>query len=199
MPIDYRNLCIDLFGTDNVDRLKEIAEDVKNRNPRNAGRKKAFTLDQVDELRRQQASGMTTKELAAKYGVSRQLVSKYIHMDEPIDEGYTMRIKYMFRNVTCTVIDIDFLHEEVKIKNYTNDILHRAFGANEHPTWDDFEVFIRERCFPETRGNAKDILKALNIANYDPLQIVEKTNGRLADDDMWMDFSYYPMEVRKHA
>ena len=80
------------------------------------------------------------------------------------------------------------------IQNKTKDMLHRAFGVIENPTWNDFEMFLKDRCFSSTRGNAKEILKELQLTSYDPLQIVEKTRGRTAEDNMWLKFNYYPME-----
>ena len=74
----------------------------------------------------------------------------------------------------------------------TDDMLHRAFGVVEKPTWEHFEEFLADRCFPETRGNLKAILKELNIGSYDKLQIVEKTKGRTTDDNLWIKFKYYP-------
>lgn len=105
--------------------------------------------------------------------------------------NYTMRMTYMFRQEPCTVIDIDFMNRQIKIQNKTDDILHRAFGVVENPTWEDFEYFVENRCFERTRANRKEILKALEIDSYDPLQIVEKTEGRIAGDDMWIDIEYF--------
>ena len=84
-----------------------------------------------------------------------------------------------------------FLQNKIKIQNYTKDILHRAFGIKEDPTWEDFYVFLQDRCFPKTRGNVKTVLAGLGLQDYDPLQIVEKTNGRTAEDDLWLKFQYY--------
>jgi hypothetical protein len=44
----------------------------------------------------------------------------------------------------------------------------------------------------------KDILGGLQLTDYDPLQIVEKTKGKTAEDDMWLKFTYYPREVAAH-
>ena len=107
-------------------------------------------------------------------------------------DGCTMRITYMFRRQPCTVIDVDFLDQKVVIQNKTDDILHRAFGVLEHPTWNDFENFLRDRCFPQTRGNCKELLQEMELTDYDPLKIVEKTRGRLADDEMWLRLRYLP-------
>ncbi len=105
-------------------------------------------------------------------------------------DPYQMRIFYKFRDQVCTIIDVDFLRLEIRIQNKTDDMLHRAFGTLENPTWDDFEYFLQDRCFPPTRGNVKDELEALGLDSYDPLQIVEKTGGRTAEDHMHMEFQY---------
>ena len=116
------------------------------------------------------------------------------YLNEKPAEGYTLRLTYMYQQHPCTIIDVDFLNQRVMVQNKTKDMLHRAFGVIEKPTWNDFEIFLKERCFPATRGNAKEILKELQLTSYDPLQIVEKTRGRTAEDDMWLKFNYYPME-----
>ena len=110
-----------------------------------------------------------------------------------MQNNYTMRMVYMFRDQPCTIIDLDFLNLKVSIQNKTDDFLHRAFGVIENPDWNDFEQFLEDRCFPKTRGNLKQILRDLNLDTYDPLQIVEKTQGRMADDDMWIQITYNPL------
>ncbi len=45
MNTDYRKLCVELFGTDDVNELKKLAKNINAKNPRNAGRKKMFSQD----------------------------------------------------------------------------------------------------------------------------------------------------------
>ena len=45
-----------------------------------------------------------------------------------------------------------------------------------------FAPFIM-RCFPETRDKMKLELKKLGIPFYDPMLIIEKTQGRMAEDE----------------
>lgn len=188
--MDYHNLCLELFGTDDVNELTRIAQTYKQKNPRKAGRKKKFTAEDVQTIRTLIENGMTVNDVAERFKTSRQIIGKYLN-EKPAD-GYTLRITYMYHQHPCTVIDVDFLNQRVIVQNKTKDILHRAFGVVEHPTWDDFELFLKDRCFPATRGDAKAILKDLQLTSYDPLQIAEKTKGRTAEDDMWMKFHYYP-------
>lgn len=67
-----------------------------------------------------------------------------------------------------------FLHEKIYIKNYTDQIPLRAFGVVDNPSWNDFEYFLEDRCFPRTRDHAKEILRDMRIPFYDPLLIIEK-------------------------
>lgn len=189
MNIDYRRLCIELFGTDDIDELKAIAEKSRVKNPRNAGRKKKFMPKDVQKMRELLESGTTVNDIAKHFQTSRQIIGKYLN-DNPAD-GYTLRMTYMYKQYPCTVIDVDFLNQKIMIQNKTKDMLHRAFGVIEEPTWEDFNDFLKERCFPAARGNAKEILRQLQLTSYDPLQIIEKTRGRMAEDNMWLKFAYY--------
>ena len=92
----------------------------------------------------------------------------------------------MCKQMICTVIDIDMMEQKISIKNYTNNLLYRAFGVNENPTYKDFEEFLKSRCFPETRDKLKIVLNDLDIPFYDPFLIIEKTEGRMAEDDFWI-------------
>ena len=62
-----------------------------------------------------------------------------------------------------------------------------AFGTNELPTWEDFELFLEERCVPRERAGLREYLEALGLEEYDPLDIVRKTQGRMAEDDQWLE------------
>lgn len=46
--------------------------------------------------------------------------------------------------------------------------------------------FLESRCFPKTRDKMKWILRELELPCYDPLLIIEKTKGRMAEDHQWI-------------
>lgn len=98
----------------------------------------------------------------------------------------SMRIWYMCKSDVCTIIDVNERFRDVRIYNYTNDLLKRAFGKIDSPTFEQYEEFMESRCFPRTRDKMKLILKELNIPFYDPVLIIEKTQGRMAEDDFWI-------------
>lgn len=86
----------------------------------------------------------------------------------------------------CTVIDVEDREELVRIKNFVTDPVFCAFGRNEHSTYKDYEAFLESRCFPPTRDKMKIMLRELNLPFYDPFMIIEKTEGRMAEDNFWI-------------
>ena len=94
-----------------------------------------------------------------------------------------LRIWYLYYNMPCTLIEADERERIVRIKNYTNRIFYRAFGKNTEPTYEDFEEFLESRCFPRERDKQKIMLNALDLPFYSPLAIIEKTGGRMAEDN----------------
>ena len=50
---------------------------------------------------------------------------------------------------------------------YTRDYVLRAFGREEHPTFEEYEAFLESRCFPKSRDKMKLILKDLDLPFYD--------------------------------
>ena len=100
---------------------------------------------------------------------------------------FPLRFRYMNNCRLCTVIDVNDKEQRVKIKNYVSDPLYRAFGRNEHPTYKEYEEFLESRCFPRSRDKMKILLEELNLPFYDPLMIIQKTEGRMAEDDFWIE------------
>lgn len=99
------------------------------------------------------------------------------------EKRYPLRLRYMYRQRLCTLIDVDDKAQRVEIKNYVTDPVYRAFGRNEHPKYSDYLGFLESRCFPPARDKMKIMLNALNLPFYDPFMIIEKTKGRMADDE----------------
>lgn len=183
------------------------------KNERGAGRKRKLSEATLTVIKKRHEEGETITALAQEYGISRQALSQRIHSKEEgndiicqtlaqwkkqnrdfqaehIDQ-YRMRMDYMCADTNCTSILIDFKNRSILIKNDTENPLHRAFGIKAKPDWNDFEEFIRERCVPESRIGIDVILSDLGLDAYDPLAIIEKTHGRMAEDLQWIRLSYY--------
>ena len=68
MAVDYRKLCVEIFGTDDENEIRRKASAVPNYEP---GRKKKFTDNDIAELRNLYSNGMTIETIAKKYNTSR--------------------------------------------------------------------------------------------------------------------------------
>ena len=99
---------------------------------------------------------------------------------------YPIRLWYMHKQEVCTILDVDERNRRIRIQNYTNNYIFRAFGREEKPTFEQYEEFLESRCFPRSRDKMKLILKDLDLPFYDPMLIIEKTQGRMAEDDFWI-------------
>ena len=97
-----------------------------------------------------------------------------------------IRMWYMYKNKPCTLIDVDEAKKIVRIKNYVDNVQFTAFGSNTEPSIADYEDFLESRCLPKSRDKIKLELKELDIPFYDPYLIIKKTQGRMAEDDFWI-------------
>ena len=168
----------------------------------------ALTGEDIKELRR--VLGFTQKELAAFLRCSKRTVENWekasgritgpvvppaeILMRQPdlaeklrLPEKHTrLRVWYYYRHMVCTIMDVDEMNRKVTIRNYIDNPLFRAFGRNTEPSYEEYEEFLESRCFPRTRDKMKLQLKELDLPFYDPVMIIEKTEGRMAEDDFWV-------------
>lgn len=92
----------------------------------------------------------------------------------------------------CSTIYVDFTEQTVMAENQAVPPIKTAFGNNPVPSWEDFQRFLEERCIPRQRAGLREYLEALGLDTYDPLAIIEKTGGRMAEDQQWLS-----MEVLK--
>lgn len=170
----------------------------------------AESLGGEDIRRLRDILGMTQKEFSVFAGVSKRTVELWEAKTEGItgpvvalaeillrkpslaaklelpENRLKMRLRYMYKNMVCTVIDVDDPGREVEIHNYVDDPLYRAFGVNTEPEYEDYLAFLESRCFPRTRDKMKLELKEIGVPFYDPFMIIEKTQGRMAEDEFWL-------------
>lgn len=91
------------------------------------------------------------------------------------------------RQTLCTRICADYTDKTLRVENHTDNLVKTAFGRNTKPTWDDFMEFLEERCVPRERAGIREYLEALGLDEYDPMEIVKRTQGRMAEDEQWIE------------
>ena len=179
---NYAELLLELFGTTDEEIIRKKYNKLVEK--KKSGRKPLFSDLDIKNIKKLASEGMAINDIAKKYNTSRQIIGKYLNAK--VDNTYTVRLMYMFKQYPCTVIDIDYLNKKICISNRTDDIIHRAFGVNENPTWKDYENFLESRVYPKTRADIKNVLEELGVDGYDPLKIIYKTEGRTWEDHQWI-------------
>ena len=86
----------------------------------------------------------------------------------------------------CARIAADETKKTVCIENLATDYLKLPFGKNPNPSWADYQHFLEDRCIPKTRAGLQEYLEAIGVDRYEPLEIIRKTHGRMAGDDLWL-------------
>ena len=147
------------------------------------------TAKEIKKIRKE--LHLTQKEFAEFINCSKPTVERWERSEDvirgPIVPFLKMLQKYPeYDQDVCTLIDVNERERKVKIKNYTDKIMFRAFGVMEEPDYNQYIEFLESRCFPESRDKMKLILKDLGLPFYDPIMIIEKTEGRMAEDDFWI-------------
>ncbi len=97
------------------------------------------------------------------------------------------RIRFYDGDGLCTTIYADFTDETLIAENCVNDPVKTAFGNQPLPSWAEFQAFLRERCIPEERDGLREYLETLGLEEYDPLRLIQKTGGRMAEDQQWLE------------
>jgi len=103
------------------------------------------------------------------------------------DKHNVHRLQYYDGSTLCTTIIADFTSKDIKVENYVSNPVKTAFGNNILPTWDDFYYFLHERCIPSQRAGLREYLEAIGVGEFDPLEIIKKTEGRTAEDNQWLE------------
>lgn len=131
------------------------------------------------------------RRMELTYDGNQIIITPHLPMKEFIAQrkalGHKLHLfRYYDSDHLCTTICADLTTQELSIENHTLTLSKTAFGKNELPSWDDFLSFLEERCIPRGRAGLREYLEALGISEYDPFEIIQKTNGRMAEDQQWL-------------
>lgn len=150
--------------------------------------KPKLSLVRKQTIRELWQEGKNISQIAEQCEVSEEEISEVLRENPSGECGNRGKVLLYFMNEEelCTKIYADFTNRRVRIENVTDDVWHQAFGVRQHPTWEDFQQFLEDRCFPRTRDKMKLILDNIGVQCYDPWQIILKTQGRMAEDNQWL-------------
>ena len=119
--------------------------------------------------------------------VARPLGSTEEFVEKKRAMGHRLYKLYFFdANKLCTTIYADETDHSLRVENHTEHLVKTAFGKNERPTWEDYIGFLEERCIPRGRSGLREYLETIGVSEYDPMEIILKTGGRMAEDEQWL-------------
>lgn len=118
-------------------------------------------------------------------------ISKVLNFDQFLENKLQehhdlLLLSYYDSDILCSQIAADYTDQTLCIKDFVSDFLKTAFGNNQLPTWEDYLHFLEDRCIPRTRAGLREYLETLDLDEYDPLEIIKKTSGRMAEDHQWI-------------
>ncbi len=119
------------------------------------------------------------------------VIQKRVSVDEFLQkrqalDNHLLVLSYYDEEVLCTRIVADYTEKTVCIENCISNVVKTAFGNNLVPTWEDYEEFLESRCIPRQRAGLRQYLDTLGLDDYEPLEIIRKTEGRMAEDQQWI-------------
>lgn len=107
--------------------------------------------------------------------------------EQQLARGHQVRVLRLYEGEElCSTIYADFTQQAVVVENQPVSHIKTAFGNNLFPDWEEFQDFLAERCISRQRAGLREYLEAFGLDEYDPLAIIEKTGGRMAEDQQWL-------------
>ena len=106
------------------------------------------------------------------------------------------KIYYFNSKDLVSIIIVDEENKQIFVENLSNDIFHLPFGIIKNPSWTDYLNFLEKRCIPKTRYDIQNILKQMDLNEYNPKDIVKITHGRVADDNEWLSLENAKENIR---
>lgn len=134
--------------------------------------------------------GELNRELELYFDGNKIIVTQKTDIEEFVNtrkHHKLIQLNYYNFDVLITTIIADYTDEVIKIKNHKDEIIHSAFGVRTNPSWDDYLEFLEDRCIPKTRDGLKYHLDAIGVDEYNPFEIIKKTQGRMAEDHQWIE------------
>lgn len=140
---------------------------------------------------REMGIGADNREVQLSFDGSTITISKQQSIDAFVQDAKGLQEKayliYFYdKEKLCTRIAANYTQQTVMVENTISDPLKTAFGNNLNPSWAEYQMFLEERCISKQRAGLREYLDANKLLIYDPLVIVQKTNGRMAEDHHWL-------------
>ena len=135
--------------------------------------------------------GLADSEMEIAFDGERIIISPHLSVDQFSENKKSlghrlMKFAFYDGGDLCSIIVADFTDKTLSVQNTTEHMVKTAFGNNNVPTWEDFQNFLEERCVPRSRSGIREYLETIGTEEYNPIEIIKKTSGRMAEDNQWI-------------
>lgn len=96
-----------------------------------------------------------------------------------------IKIEVFWRDEHVSDMFVDYDRHTVRVQNYTMQETKLPFLSSTAPSWEEYEMLIDSRVFPQERKNCKMILKSYGLSVYDQEAICRKSHATMWGDYMW--------------
>ena len=121
--------------------------------------------------------------------LSRRLTPEEFAAQKTAQKHNIRRIRFFDGDKLCTTIYADYTDETLAVSDHTGDPVKTAFGNKSIPSWEDCQAFLEDRCIPRHRAGLREYLDVIGVSEYDPLEIIMETAGRMAEDNQWIEIA----------
>ena len=133
---------------------------------------------------------MENRELVITFDGKQIVLSQHMSSESfvkwKLEQRHDIRLFRFYDNdKLCTKIYADFDDGTLAVENHIDNPVKTAFGNKALPTWHDFQTLLEDRCIPRERAGLREYLEAIGVGAYNPIEIIEKTAGRMAEDNQW--------------
>jgi len=133
-----------------------------------------------------------TRDVEMSFDGNSIVITKPLSCDEFIavkkEAGHNLIKLSIYDDKTlCAIIFADFIDKTFVFENFISEAIKLPFGNNNTPVWEDFEDFLLERCIPKQRSGIREYLETMGFSEYNTIDIIRKTHGRMAEDNQWIE------------
>ena len=133
-----------------------------------------------------------SRELELAFDGKAIVLSRHLTFEEFVAQRLEMQhdlrvFRFYDGDELCSTIYADFTDKTLLAENHVSNPVKTAFGNMKNPSWDNLLEFLEDRCIPRKRAGLREYLEAIGVGAYDPVEIINKTSGRMAEDGQWLD------------
>lgn len=99
-----------------------------------------------------------------------------------------LKFYWMHEDEVCTEVEVYIDPFKVDYNNITNEKLKMLCFPGHIITRDWLNRFFERRVWSSHRPDSDELLNKIGLINFNPLDIIKITHGRLTSDNFWIKF-----------